>query len=289
MGFNRSPAPEAEEVALRLIRKHHEHLLKNEVILRYRFRDDLPASGGQEVWYGVQKVGGWASYDVALAEGFDTDEDEESPTPSGYYRLWFSKPIWDGLKEEQREALVDAALCECGSGVAEKSGRVVLTKLSPDLRLFTGNLGRYGAWHEGVAEAVRAIAKNAQGELPLEEVVQEAEMHVFTQEEREADPLYQQAKVAAEEVKAEREAQEGPESTHFLTLPCGHEMAYDEFNQGLPCPHCAVQDGISAVASANGNGKHAGQDPSAEGFTEHKKAKRKGRLTVEQVAAIPEA
>lgn len=277
MAVNRSPAPEVQDVAERIIGLRHKHLAQNDVRIEYRFRDDRPKAGGQEEWAGLMKVGGWNAVDEALARGIVEQRDDEGNVipPTGYFRLWVSKPIWDELKPEEREALVDWCLCQARSGHAESSGRLILSTLAPDLKVYFDNLRAYGAWHEKVATVVAMIAANSQQALPLEDKPEEGPPSLGTMAyntpvgpsdvEANFETLAKdaEAQYRAGETRSLAEV-EASAPVAFVTMGCGHEMAQDEYDKGLPCPSCGVQEGLQAVNGANGtngNGKHEGEEP----------------------------
>lgn len=145
-------ASEVREIANRLIAEYHGHL--NGIRIDYVFRSDTPKKNGKAVWGTAQKKG---NLDAYLA-----GQEDEGFGHEAFFVITISRPIWDKLTYEQREALVDHELCHCWrEDEADEEGRTV-TKLSlnpHDLEEFTSVYYRHGDWRPDLEQFERVASE----------------------------------------------------------------------------------------------------------------------------------
>lgn len=151
------PAPEVEEIAKELIGKYHGHLLDFKVRIEYAFTNKTPKNKGKEVWAYVRKVSSLMAY---LSETQETAGD--------FFAMVVSKPVWELLPPDKRQALVDHELCHLWAEAdqadeddadAIPEEPVKLSLNSHDVEEFSPVVRRWGLWREDVEDFVNAALK----------------------------------------------------------------------------------------------------------------------------------
>lgn len=157
-------APEVERIARKLIGKHHSHLNRHDVAIKYLFRDPPARSKGRLVYGKASKVGGRTAYLVGLEHNDRLDDDG----PVDFFVVEIAFDPWQGLTDRQKAALVDHELCHLDVEIPEGSNedRKLLTR-GHDLEEFTEVVQRHGLWRPTVAEFAQ-VAKSAQLAFPID-------------------------------------------------------------------------------------------------------------------------
>lgn len=154
-------APEVAKVADELIPKHHDHLNRTDVTIKYLFRHPAAKSHGRIVYGKADKVSGRSAYLVALEHDHRIDEDE----PVDFFVVEIAHEPWVGLTPDQRRALVDHELCHLDVELDDDGNRKLGT-LGHDLEEFTAVVKRHGLWRPTVAKFAE-VAKAAQLAFPI--------------------------------------------------------------------------------------------------------------------------
>lgn len=149
-------APEVQKIADALIPKHHDHLNRTDVTIRYIFREPAARSHGRLVYGKARKVGGLSAYLVGLEHAERLEDDE----PVDFFVVEIARNLWLGLSDLQRRALVDHELSHLDVELNE-SGDRTLAMRGHDLEEFTDVVKRHGLWRPTVAEFAK-VAKAAQ-------------------------------------------------------------------------------------------------------------------------------
>jgi hypothetical protein len=138
---------EAKAVADPIIQAFHAHLVHAR--MAYLFTDRVMRKMGKTVLGKALKTGG------ILGHFSEAD-----------FVLIFSKPVWDGMADEKRRALVDHVLMHC-AGTTDKVGGWTWTIHPHDLEEFNDIIRRHGLWRIDIEEFVR-VADQHQGLLPFD-------------------------------------------------------------------------------------------------------------------------
>jgi hypothetical protein len=147
-------APPVSHIGHRLINDHHQHLQGWRVEYLYLIDKPKKDTKKRELAGDVKVITGLNAYLAGT-----TDDPDGDP----FFVLLINKRVWDKFgadDERKREALVDFFLCRMV--VDPKSGQP--KKRDFDVKAYSENVGRYGAWHEELQELLEA---NEQYRLPL--------------------------------------------------------------------------------------------------------------------------
>lgn len=142
-------APAVEEVAGVLIRAHHGHLRDSKI--RYLFRVGDWSKGGKECWSGTTLLSGATAHVAADVDAI----------------VMVNAEVWEALREDQREALVDHELSHLEPNASDAgnivtnpvTGRPMLRTVAHDVEEFAAVIERHGLWRpdlEMAGEAIRA-------------------------------------------------------------------------------------------------------------------------------------
>lgn len=126
-------APQAEEVARRLIPQHHKHLANARIA--YIFAKSLPARNGKVPMANARKV----PEAQRLLHGYD-------------FVITINEDAWMLLTQAQREALIDHELSHCGM---KQDGS--WTIWAHDVEEFAAVIKRHGLWHDGARVFAKAV------------------------------------------------------------------------------------------------------------------------------------
>lgn len=154
-------APEVARIADELIPKHHDHLNRTDVEIKYFFREPAAKSRGRLVYGQASKVGGRSAFLVKLehAERLEIDE------PIDFFVIEMAHTLWCGLTEPQRRALVDHELSHCDVELDEAGERKLVMR-GHDVEEFADVVKRHGLWRPNVV-AFTEVAKAAQLAFPI--------------------------------------------------------------------------------------------------------------------------
>ena len=148
-------ADDVKEVGDRLIHNDFTHLLG--IRVEYVFSEKQMTKGGMEIWGKAQKVG---SLNAFLAGGPAAKEDGET---EAFFAIVISRPVWDRLLDQPREALVFHELCHLGV-MRDEEGSVKSISIIPhDLEEFEKVVHRYGLWRESVRTFLDAARSEEDG------------------------------------------------------------------------------------------------------------------------------
>jgi hypothetical protein len=140
-----SYSTDAHKIGIALIKDHFPDLV--DVRIDYVFRDNTPVAGGREVWGKARKVAGLAA--------FLADHDSDHPAGDDLFVIEFAKPIWDGLDDDTKRALVDHELCHCVVKV-DGTDRKLMIK-THDVEEFREIIERHGLWRPEVEAMAASI------------------------------------------------------------------------------------------------------------------------------------
>lgn len=138
--------PQLEEVAERLIQKHHNHLL--EAKISYRVTSRAMSRAGKTLAGKARKTCGILKH-YAQAD----------------FMIVVCHTFWNEMIPAEREALVDHELCHCSVEHDEEGNRSWVLR-GHDIEEFTAVVDRRGLWKEDLKQFGQAVAR--QLELPLE-------------------------------------------------------------------------------------------------------------------------
>ena len=154
-------APEVKRIADELIPKHHLHLNRHDVVIKYVFRDPAAKSKGSLVYGKARKVTGLSAFLVGLehADRVETGELVE------FFVIEVAHEPWQSLTDRQKQALVDHELCHLDVELTDK-GETKLVTRGHDLEEFNEVVKRHGLWRPTVVEFAE-VAKSAQLAFPI--------------------------------------------------------------------------------------------------------------------------
>jgi len=130
-----------EELATRLIPRHHPHL--GSAKIRYICRNVAAKRAGRPVSGNVYKMTGKWHFLTG-----DTDLVVE-----------VALEVWNGLEPNQRIALVDHLLTRIVGEENEENGEMKYTIVQPEIQEFAEVAERHGQWHESLVEFEKALRK----------------------------------------------------------------------------------------------------------------------------------
>ncbi len=141
-------APAVEAMARALIGRHHTRLADVEIL--YLFREGPWKSHDKDTWAKTSKV--------SERDNFITGND---------VLLVVNKDVWEALKPEQQEALIDHELTHIT--IDPDDGKIGFA--AHDLEEFSSIVRRHGAWQEDVSRFLRAAeeGKIQQLKLPVDD------------------------------------------------------------------------------------------------------------------------
>ncbi len=266
MAVNWSKCPDVERIAAALIPERHPHLEENRVTIRWRFRDDNPRKGGEEVLYGVTRVGGQtavemadaeacrepadspilAAVDAALEEAFseETPEDvsaSDAETSGAEGQPVTAEPHWEAPRAYFRvwvPAAVWGQLDDhgrrglvdeilCNMGAGlDDADELKLTKVLPDFQGYCSNVADFGFWRSDLRQAARSFAAGQQLKLPFQSP--------------RADVVGMGSIEGADGLSP------------FHAYECGQGHRWDIRVFGSSCPTCSPQKAMRAYESLNG-------------------------------------
>lgn len=154
-------APEVKKIADELILKHHVHLNRVDISIRYLFREPAAKSRGRVVYGKARKVSGLNAYLVGLEHADRLDDDELVE----FFVVEIARVEWIGLTEAQRRALVDHELCHLDVELTD-AGDIKLVTRGHDLEEFNEVVKRHGLWRPTVVKFAE-VAKSAQLAFPI--------------------------------------------------------------------------------------------------------------------------
>jgi hypothetical protein len=127
-----------EEIARKLIPKHHPHL--GTARMKYICRNIAAKRGGRAVPGNVYKMTGKWEYLV----GCD-------------FVVEVALEVWNDLEPHQRLALVDHLLTRCMGEESEENGEMKWKIVLPEVQEFAEIAERHGQWHEGLVELEKGL------------------------------------------------------------------------------------------------------------------------------------
>jgi len=130
----------AEEIAIKLIRKHHPDLASARI--KYICRNKAKKRSGNPVPGHVYKMSPMYS--------FLTDFD---------YVVEIALDVWNYFNPHQRNAVIDHLLTRCYGEENEHTGDMRWKIRPPEIQEFTEVAERYGQWHEGLVEMEKCLRK----------------------------------------------------------------------------------------------------------------------------------
>jgi hypothetical protein len=146
---NKPPAPEptlfdefetGKELADKIMRKHHPHLLTANV--RYICRNKASKKAGKPVAGTVKKN---SPKDKHLSGGADFVVD-------------IALEVWNVLEPSQRAALVDHLLTRCQGSEDEETGEMKWSIIPPQVQEFAEVAERHGRWNEDLEQLGAALS-----------------------------------------------------------------------------------------------------------------------------------
>jgi hypothetical protein len=182
-----SNAPEVAGIARRLIGLHHTHL-KN-IRIDYVFRSESSSDGGKVVWASARKITGLNAF--LATESDESFELQGDPDTDQFFCIEVWEDVWDRLKDEQKEALVDHELCHCWAEEAcnAEGDSILKLKILPhDVEEFASVIQRHGLWKDDVKVFVE-VGKKAmvddvmrKGQELFDDYDRHDEMKIFSEE-----------------------------------------------------------------------------------------------------------
>lgn len=156
-------APEVERLARSLIGEYHRHLMSERI--EFVFCEKTPTKGGKETWGRARKVTGLNAF-LAGQDAADDDAD-------AFFVIEIARPVWDGINDRQRAALVDHELAHCWfEEQTDDEGNVKTIRklLAHDLEEFSAIILRHGVWRDEVRQLLDAAeAHNGQTAMEFED------------------------------------------------------------------------------------------------------------------------
>ncbi|MFA5202940.1 MAG: putative metallopeptidase [Lentisphaeria bacterium] len=128
----------AQKIAERMIPKDHQHLSSAKI--RYICRNKAARRAGNPVPGNVYKMGG----KFAFLVGFD-------------FIIEIALEVWNDLRPNQRDALIDHLLSRCQGTEKEEDGSMVWKLIPPPVQEFPEVAERHGQWHEGLVEFEKCL------------------------------------------------------------------------------------------------------------------------------------
>lgn len=128
----------AEEIAKKLIAKHHTHL--GSARFRYICRNKATKRSGVPVPGNVYKMSNKFEYLV----GQD-------------FVIEVALDVWNNYSPQQRIALIDHLLTRCVGEENEENGEMKWSVRSPEIQEFAEVAERNGQWNEGLVEMHRCL------------------------------------------------------------------------------------------------------------------------------------
>jgi len=132
------PMEAVEEIALKLIPKHHPHL--GTARIEYMCRNIAAKRGGRSVAGNVYKMSGKWEYltgkDLAVEVALE---------------------VWNDLNPNQRVALVDHLLTRIVGEESEENGTMKYKIVLPEVQEFPEIAERHGQWNEGLVEIEKCL------------------------------------------------------------------------------------------------------------------------------------
>lgn len=143
------PAAVVEEIAYHLIQQHHPHLVQHAVRIEYIFRSDTPKTKGKSV-RGTMRI-------VSSLNAFFGRENREAKDQpiKRFFAMVISRPAWDVMDADERQALVDHELCHAYATYDD--GGTKLQLLHHDLEEFTAVVLRHGIWKRDMKPFASAV------------------------------------------------------------------------------------------------------------------------------------
>lgn len=179
MSVTYTAAPQVANIAERLIKEHHEHLV--DVNVEYVFRSEHAERHGHVVLGKARKVSGLNAFLVKKAVMSRVEATIETKTGVGvplesfadtepFFVIEIAQDIWNVMDKAEREALVDHELCHCRTKV-NKDHELQLYVAPHDLEDFNAVVARHGLWQGNVGEFLKALTHG--GQLSLESLLDE--------------------------------------------------------------------------------------------------------------------
>lgn len=143
MAVTYSHAPDVVGVVRRVVTEVPDHAHLSEADIACVFRSEPAKSGGKENAATIRKAG-----------------DRDRLLHGKDLVLEVAKPIWDGMTEAQREALVDHELCHVAeAGADEDTGRMKWAIVAHDVEEFAAVIERRGLWAPHVRRFGEVVQK----------------------------------------------------------------------------------------------------------------------------------
>lgn len=130
-----------KEIASKLIPKHHTHLGSANII--YLCRSKASAPGGQKSPGAVKKA---SPIEKHVSRAYFQDGQEAD------FIVMVALDVWNDLAPNQRTALVDHLLTQCGGEEDPKTGEMKFRKRAPQVQEFPEVAERHGRWNTGLEE-----------------------------------------------------------------------------------------------------------------------------------------
>ncbi len=147
-------ADEAAKLARPIISKHHTHLSTARV--DFIFRRQTDAEGAPKFWESKGKRILGKAQVISGLNAFLARNDEQDEQ---FFVILLDHLSWQGMKKEQREAMLDHYLCRCDVDLDTSK----LTTINPDVEEFSAVVERHGLWWADVLAFTERAAKH----LPL--------------------------------------------------------------------------------------------------------------------------
>lgn len=166
MSVTYAPAPQVENIAGKLIPKHHDHLA--DVGVEYVFRSEHAERHGHVVLGKARKVSGLnaflvhrariASLNATVQAGDGPKvplQDTLATSEEPFFVIEIAQDLWAVLDSGEREALIDHELSHCRTKL-NKDGEVVLFVAPHDLEEFNQVVERRGLWRKNLRSFLKA-------------------------------------------------------------------------------------------------------------------------------------
>lgn len=131
----------SEEIAKKLIPKHHSHLASAEI--QYTCRNTAAKRAGKPVSGNVYKMSGKWRYLTGKDFVFE-----------------IALEVWNELEPHQRTALVDHLLTRCTGEESEENGEMKWGLRPPEIQEFSEVAERNGTWHESLVEFEKCLRQD---------------------------------------------------------------------------------------------------------------------------------
>lgn len=151
MSVTYSIAPQVANIAERLVKEHHDHLV--DIHVEYVFRSEHAERHGHVVLGKARKVSGLNAFLVGRYRAAVDDLDASVDEP--FFVIEIASDLWHVMDAKEREALVDHELSHCRTKMS-KDLELQLFVAPHDVEEFSSVLARHGLWRKNLRQFLKA-------------------------------------------------------------------------------------------------------------------------------------